>query len=278
VQFYINNVALGSPVALVSGVASAPYLTACSALGQQSATAVYSGDANYQGSVGPGPAVNNSGESSNGGYLNAPLIITVNLAGSSCPSFSVAGPAGSVSVAAGGTIPPVTITATSVNSFAGTVNFSYSVASTSGYLPTISLNPLSVALAANGTATTTLTLSGITASLRLPNAPGAVDSGTMMAQSSRRTSPWPLAGSGTALACLLLLVLPRRRRLGGLLLVALSVALALGATGCGGSSQSGPPTVSSNPYAGEYQITVTGTFSGTPSIPPQSTTVIYLIQ
>jgi len=277
VQFYINNVALGSPVALVSGVASAPYATTCSALGQQSATAVYSGDTTYQGSVGPGPTVNGSGQSSDGGFINSPLIVTVNLIGSTCPYFTVAGPLGSVSVASGGTIPPVPITATSVNGFTGTVAFSYSVASTSGYLPTIGLSPLSVALAANGTATTSLTLSGITASLRLPNAPGTVDSATMIAQSSRRTSPWPLAGPGAALACLLLLVLPHRRRLGGLLLVALSVALALGATGCGGSSQSSPPAANTNPYAGEYQVTITGTFSGTPSIPPQTTTVIYLI-
>jgi hypothetical protein len=58
------------------------------------------------------------------------------------------------------------------------------------------------------------------------------------------------------LACLLLLVLPRRRRLGGLLLVALSVALAVGATGCGGSA---PPAT--NPYAGTYYVTVTGTYT-----------------
>ena len=279
VQFYINNVALGSPVALVSGVASAPYATTCSAPGQQSATAVYSGDTTYQSSVGPGPAVNGSGQSSDGGFINSPLIITVNLIGSTCPYFTVAGPLGSVSVASGGTIPSVPITATSVNGFTGTVAFSYSVVSSSQYLPTIGLSPLSVALAANGTATTTLTLSGITAALRLPNAPGTVDSATMIAQSSRRTSPWTLAGPGAALACLLLLVLPRRRRLGGLLLVALSVALALGATGCGGSSQAGPPstTTSTNPYAGTYVVTVTGTYTGSPALPPQSTTVTYVI-
>ena len=281
VQFLINNVVVGSGALNSSGVATYAWSPACSAVGvTQSATAVYTGDATYQGSIGPALTVGSESPNSSDDYATNPLILTVT-AGSVCPSFSVAGPAGSVSVASGGTIPPVTITATSVNGFTGTVTFSYSVSvsSSAEVLPTIGLSPLSVTLAANGTATTTLTLSGITAGLRLPNAPGAVDSGTMLAQQGpRRTSPWPLAGPGAALACLLLLVLPRRRRrLGGLLLVALSVALALGATGCGGSSQSGPPAPNTNPYAGVYYVTITGTFNGTPILTPQSTTVTYYI-
>jgi ABC-type phosphate transport system substrate-binding protein len=74
-------------------------------------------------------------------------------------------------------------------------------------------------------------------------------------------------------------VLPRRRRLGGLLLVALSVALTAGVTGCG-SSQSSPPsttTINTNPYAGTYTVTVVGTYSGSTTIPPQSVTMTYEI-
>jgi len=284
VQFLINNVVVGSGTLNSSGVATYAWSPACSAVGvAQNATAVYSGDATYQGSVGPALTLNGTSiNQTTGAIINTPLVLTVT-AGTICPYYSVAGPLGSVNVASGGTIPAVTITATSMNGFTGTVAFSYYVASTSGYVPTISLNPLSVALAANGSATTTLSLSGIIASLHLPNTPGAVDPGTMLARGPARTPSAShtrfAAGSGIAIASLLLLVLPRRRRrLGGLLLVALSVALALGATGCGGSSQSGPPSPNSNPYAGQYIITITGTFNGTPSIAPQSTTVTYYIQ
>jgi hypothetical protein len=98
-------------------------------------------------------------------------------------------------------------------------------------------------------------------------------------QSTGRTSSRFAAGSGIAIATLLLLILPRRRRLGGLLLAALSVALVLGAAGCGGSSQAGPPTTTttSNPYAGEYIVTVIGTYTGSGNIPSQSTTITYQI-
>ena len=292
VQFLINNVALGSPVALVAGVASTPFLTSCSSLGQQSVTAVYSGDSNYQGSIGPVLTVTGSGESSDGGFLTNPLIITVTPG--PCPNFTVNSSAPlvsgvpTISVASGGTIPAATITATSANAFTGTVAFTSSVEVTAGdsagVTPGISLSPTSVTLSANGSATTSLTLSGIVASLRLPSVPGQFDSGTMLAQQApgrvpSPNRPWTVAGSGVTLACLLLLVLPRRRRLGGLLLLAFSVALAVGTNGCGGSSQAGPPstTTSTNPYAGIYVVTVTGTYTGSPALPPQSTTVTYVI-
>lgn len=288
VQFLINNVAVGSPVTLVNGVASGPYLTNCTALGQLSATAAYSGDTNYQGSMGPGLASSGTSVSSDGGYQSNPLII--NVTSGTCPNLAVTTSApvvnnySTISVASGGTIPAVTITATSQNGLTGTVTFTASVVAvitgdSAGVVPGSSLSSASGTLAAGGTATTSLTLSGITASLHLPNAPGTRDSATMLArQSPAHTPPWTAAGAGISLAFLLLLVIPRRRRLGGLLLVALSVALGVGITGCGGSSQSTPPATSSNPYAGTYQVNVTVTFSGSPSIKPQSIPVIYLIQ
>jgi hypothetical protein len=113
-----------------------------------------------------------------------------------------------------------------------------------------------------------LTLSGITAELRMPN------------PSAAGKTPWYLAGSGITVASLFLLMLPGRRRLGGLLLVVLAVALVGGATGCG-SSQSGPPsTNNSNPQAGTYVVTVTGTYtnSGTNQVTQHTTTVDYFIQ
>jgi subtilase family serine protease len=285
VQFLVNNVAVGSAVTLASGVATYTWTPGCSALGQQSLTAVYSGDANYQGSIGAALTVNGtSNNPSTGAIINSPLIVTVTAG--ACPDFSVASSATvvsgvpTISVASGGTIPAVTITASSVNGFSGTVTFTSSIVLIAGdnadVAPTVSLSPASVTLAANGTATTTLTFSGITASLRQPILPGKMDPGTMLVrQGPTRTQTKFAAGAGIAIASMLLFVLPHRRRLTGLLVVTLSVALALGASGCGASSQPGPPVT--NPYAGTYQVIVVGTYSGSPTLPPQNTAVTYII-
>jgi subtilase family serine protease len=289
VQFLVNNVpAAGtSKIALTTAnnvtTAIYQYTASCSTLGQQSMTAVYSGDSNYQGSIGPVLTANGSSVTSNGSYLTNPLIVTVT--GGTCPNFSLTTSNMVVSVAAGGTIPAVTFTATSANGLSGTVTFSATASSTSGYIPTLSFSPVSVAISSTAPVTTTLTLSGITASLHLPTAPGRFDSGTMLAQQNPGRNPfsnrpWTASGSGLTLAGLLLLVLPRRRRLGGLLLVVLSVALAAGVSGCG-SSQSAPPsttTINTNPYSGTYTVTVVGAYSGSTTLPPQTVTIAYEIQ
>jgi hypothetical protein len=86
----------------------------------------------------------------------------------------------------------------------------------------------------------------------------------MLATHKSTKTPWHAAGSGIAIASLLLLMVPGRRRLGGLLVVVLSVGLIGGTIGCS-SSQSAPPTTTSNsnPYAGTYTVTVTGSYTGT---------------
>jgi len=280
VQFLVNNVAVGSAVTLNgSGVATTMWTPTCTNLGPQHLTAVYTGDSNYQGSIGPALNVNYELPSANtGAFANPALIVTVSV-GSTCPSFSVTAPPATVTVAAGGTIPPVIITVTPINGLSGTVVFSATVTDSTGYVPGITFTPASISIPA--ASSTTLTLSGITASLRLPSKPGKMDPGTMLArQNQGRTVPWPAAASGVTIASLLLLVLPRRRRLGGLLLLALSAALAVGASGCGGSSQSAPPpTPTPSPYAGTYLVTVIGTYtgSGSANVLPQSTTVTYQI-
>jgi hypothetical protein len=177
-----------------------------------------------------------------------------------------------VTVAAGGTIPSVTITVTPVDGFTGTVTFTGTVYVNSGdsadKTPVLAFSPTSVTISSTSSATTALTFSGVTANLRLPNAPGKLDRTPTLAEGRFAT------GSGVAIASLLLIVLPHRRRLGGLLLVALSVALAVGATGCGGSSQTTPSTTSTT--TGTYVVTITATSSSS-SIAPQSTTVTYQI-
>ncbi len=285
VQFYANGVALGTPVTLnSSGVATYTYNATCSALGQQAMSASYSGSTTtYQGSIGPtlpaGQAglSGGAGISNNGSAVTNPLVVTVT--SNACPDFSLSASSTTVTVAAGGTIPPVTITLASINSFTGTVAFTATASSSTGYAPTLTFSPASVTISGNSP-TTALTFSGITAELRAPTLPGHMGSGTMLAQHSPSHAPWYAAGSGISAASLLLLLLPRRRRrLGSLLLVLLAVAVIGGAAGCG-SSQTGPPTgtTSTNPEAGTYIVTVVGTYtSSSNQTTVHSTTITYNI-
>lgn len=267
VQFLVNNVEVGSPVTLVSagGAPTATYslATSCSSLGAQNITVVYSGDANYASIKGPalysGSAGNAGGAGVDGfgGIVTTPLV--VNVTSGTCPDFTITPSLTTTTVNAGGTIPPVTITAAPVNSFTGTVVFTASVTSTTGYIPTVIFTPSAVSVGPSSSGTTSMTLSGITADLRMPNRPGTRDGGAMLAQNRPGRVPWKAAGSGVAVASMLLLVLPRRRRLGGLLMLALAAALIGGASGC--SSSQSTVTTSSNPYVGTYYITVVGTYT-----------------
>jgi hypothetical protein len=278
VTFTANNAALGSPVAVTAtngttGTATYSWVTACSNLGQQVMNAYYSGDGNYQGSVGPVLTANGSSNV-------APVQVQVT--SGTCPDFSLAPSTGTgitvsgsnatVAVAVGGTIPAVTISATPTNNFTGTVAFSAVVTSSTGYIPTVTFSQPTVQISSSSPVTTTITLSGIVADLVMPAAPGKSDS---------RKAPWYAAGSGMTLASLLLIILPRRRRLGGLLLVVLAIALIGGATGCGGSSQAGPPSSgssSTNVYAGTYSVTVDGKYtSSSGQISQHVSTITYSI-
>jgi hypothetical protein len=91
--------------------------------------------------------------------------------------------------------------------------------------------------------------------------------------------PWYATGSGVTIASLLLLVLPRKRRLGGLLVLAMSIALVGGATGCGSSSSTATTTTTTITTTNTYSITVIGTYTGSNnSVVTQSTSITYKIQ
>lgn len=134
----------------------------------------------------------------------------------------------------------------------GTVNLACSVAwqgsGTATVLPSCSLNPAQVQ-APSGTSTLTVSTTG--------------------GGSARLGDNFQLFsdGSGTALACVLLFFAVPRRRIRGLLLLALVGMLSLGAvTGCGGGSSKG----SSGTTAGSYSVTVTasdGSATNTLTIP-----------
>jgi hypothetical protein len=272
VQFLNNNLTLGSAVPLVNGVATYTFVTSCNTLGQQNMSAAYSGDATYAGSKGPALSAGGATQTSNGSYTTTPLI--VNVTSGSCPDFTITPSQATVTVAAGGTIPGVTISVAPLNSFTGTVSFSASAQESTGFIPGLTFTPATVTIS-SGSATTSLAMTGITADLQLPNLPGHVDPGTMLAKNHSNRTKW-YAGSGVTFASLLLIMLPRKRRLGGLLVVALTVALLGGVTGCGGSNQAAPPAV--NQYAGTYVVTVVATYtSSTKQVTSHSTTITYQI-
>jgi subtilase family serine protease len=265
VQFFDNGVAVGSQVALnASGVATYQLATGCSALGQQLLTAAYLGSSTYQGSKGPALAPDGAAQTSNGSTEVNPLIVSVTAG--TCPTFTITPLSQTVTTPSAGT-PVASLTLASVNSFAGAVTLTASATETTSYAPGFSFNINPVNLTASGatsSATFTLTLTGIVANLHMPSAPGNTDSGTVLARNTSPPKPpakgtWYAAGSGATIASILLLALPRKRRLGGLLLVAFAIALISGVTGCGASSQAGPPAASTNPYAGTYYVTVVGT-------------------
>jgi subtilase family serine protease len=282
VQFFANNVALGSAVAVTAlngttATATYPWVTNCSNLGQQVMSASYSGDANYQGSIG-GAQLTAGGSST-----NDPVTVQVANSGScadfaltpSGTGFTISGNNASVTVAAGVTPPSVTISVAPSNGFTGTVALTTTVTTSnqSGYVPNITLSPAAVTISSSSPVATTLGISGFTqASLHLPNLPGKTAPGR---------TPWYAVSSGVTIASLLFLVLPRRRRLGGLLLVLLAVALAVGATGCG-SSQQGPPsttTTGTDAYSGIYVVTVNGQYSGASGqITQHIATVTYTVE
>jgi hypothetical protein len=272
VQFFANNVALGSAIAVTAlngttATATYSWVTSCSNLGQQVMSASYSGDGNYQGSVGGGEiTLNGASQASNGSFVNDPVTVQVANSGScadfaltpSGTGFTVSGNNASVTVAAAATPPPITVNVAPSNGFTGTVALTTTVITTNQdyYVPNITLSPATVTISSSSSVATTLNITGFTqASLRIPSLPGNATPGR---------TPWYAAGSGVTIASLLLLVLPRRRRLGGLLLVLLAVALIGGATGCGSSQQGPPSTTTTGPdaYSGTYVVTVNGQFSG----------------
>ncbi|MDP9039112.1 MAG: protease pro-enzyme activation domain-containing protein [Acidobacteriota bacterium] len=255
VQFLVNNSAVGSPVTLSGGTATYTYATSCSTLSQQIVSASYSGDATYASSKG-------AGLTSSGSSTVSPIRVTVT--SGSCPDFTITAASSSISVSTGS--PSVSLTVAPANGFTGTVVFSASSTETSSTVPTLSFNPTSVTL--NGSsATTTLTLSNVTAELRMPVHPARRGGGGL----------WYQAGSGVALAGLTLLVLPRRRRLGALLAVAFSVAALGGLSGC--ATGNTVLSTNTNSQAGTYTVTVTGTYTSSTNVSTShSTTIVFTVK
>jgi sugar lactone lactonase YvrE len=226
---------------LSSGAASFDIAAGVLASGQDTLTASYSGDATFA-------------------TANATTTVTV-----SPITMAIPAPA---PVSAGGSATE-TVTFAAGSNYSGTLNLACTLTtSPSGAqsLPTCSLNPASLTLAAGGNGATKLTINTTAAS------------GSALYRPSQRI--WGLGG-GAVLAVVLFIGVPRRRRWISLVFL-LATVVGTCTIGCGGGGSSGgggQKTGSTTPAttAGNYVFTVTATDSTDAKV-TISTTVSITVQ
>jgi len=154
-----------------------------------------------------------------------------------------------------------TLKGTSADGFVGTVALTCAVSPATAQPPTCAVSPASLSLTAGSSGTATLSLTS------------AGPSGSCLTNSAKGQTT---GLGGAALAGLLLLVLPvRRRAVRGMALVGLlGVGLGL-MSGCSGSSSSTPCSnaVTAGTTAATYTVTVTGTSGSLTATAPATLTV-----
>jgi Pro-kumamolisin, activation domain/Bacterial Ig-like domain (group 3) len=171
------------------------------------------------------------------------------------PDFTLTLPT-TTATAQSGSSATIPMTIASLNGFTGNVQFSINFANAV-------FTPNPVAISPSATWTTSLALHAY----------------TQTAASRPASTPRFPVGSGIALAGILMLVLPKRRRLAGLLVAIISTGI-LVASGCGGStSPAPPPPPTRTPIApGTYPITITATgTSGTTTV-THTAAITFIVQ
>ncbi|HEY5328345.1 MAG TPA: protease pro-enzyme activation domain-containing protein [Acidobacteriaceae bacterium] len=244
VQFLLDNVAQGAPVA-IGGAGAATFTLNTTSIpnGAHTVEAAYSGNATYAGSVG---------------------FFGITITSSGTPDFSITPATSTVTIAAGGT-GSVALTVNGLNSFSGSVTLTASSVTNEG--SSFSLNPIPL-LNTKTAGFTTLTISAFRTN--------AISG--QSAKSQVPAMPWGMTGSGAALAGLLFLVLPKRRRFVGALAAVLSIGL-FAASGCGGGgSTSSTPPPNNNTAPGTYTITVSGSGTSGTTTATHTATVTLIVQ
>jgi subtilase family serine protease len=224
VQILVDGVAAADSTVTLSNGTATYQVSAQAKTGGHTITAVYSGDGNY---------------ASSNGTLNSDFV------SSSSADFGLTPCTTATSVNSGTTASGITFTVTPANGFSGPVAFT--INSNTSIAASFAFSAASVNVASGTPATTTLT---ITASQSASASLG--DGGP--------ASRWYTAGSGAALAGILLLTLPRRRRWAPLVVLLLSMGV-VSVSGCGGSSSGirNPGNATTNTTPGTYTLNVTAT-------------------
>ncbi len=260
VQFLVDNVALGAPVALANGALTYTLNTSTLSSGGHAIGAVYLGDNSFSGSK---------------GSLLTDVVSTTQ------PDFSITPCTASTSAAPGGVAPGVTFTVNPFKGFTGPVNFTATSDATLSASYTFSVTP--VVISGSSTGTTVFTLSAFQTTSGTTNGLIKLGSNSREPISLNRARSLYTAGSGVALASLLLFTFPRRRRWGALLAVVISAGV-IGAGGCGsGTSVINPATVTPTPTItpaarGTYTVTVVGIGSTANGNRVHSTQVTFVVQ
>jgi subtilase family serine protease len=247
-QITVDSVPVtGASVALAAGTtagtATGTYTlaTAGYSVGNHTVQATYSGDATFAGS-------------------KAAFAITLTPA--TFPDFSLTPATANVTVKGGTIAQAVVLAVTSLDNFAGSVSFTASSTTPIAATTSFTVNP--IAVTAGGSATTAFSLlayTTTTSKLNVPERPGG----------------WYRTGTDVVLAGLLLLVLPRRRRLPALLLLIVGVAT-LGAIGCASTPPSTSMTVTTPTPAGTYSVLISATATINGVVTTHSSTITYTVQ
>jgi hypothetical protein len=266
VQFLVDDSPNGSPVPLSNGTASYTLDTTGLPSGDHTISVAYSGDGNYAPSK--GTLLGSDGSP-------APIDVI----SATKPDFSISPCTTSTAVKSGGTAPGIVFTLAPFNGYTGTITLGLSVNQSIAASYDFSTGD-SVTINSTAGVPTTLTLAAFQS-----NANGAA-ARLKLASNHPPSSkaPWYITGSGATLACLFLLVLPRRRRLGALLAVILSVGIIGGASGCSSGKSSGAsPTGPTNPTTtnaapGTYSVTVTAVAATSTGNLVHRATVLFTVQ
>jgi subtilase family serine protease len=267
VRLYVDNNPVGSSVALSNGTAQIALDTTQLTSGSHNINAVYSGDSTFTGSKGA-LQTNTS---------NTGIVTQLDVVSTTSPDFSITPCVASTNVTSGSAASAITLTITPTAGFTGSVNLSAN--SDSGDLLgySFSVKPVTIT-SSSGAVTTQFVLTA-----RVTSTTGAVRGPAN--RKPQGGAPWYAAGSGVTLAGLLLIAVPRRRWLGTLFALVLSVAV-ITASGCGGGTSSSSSSGSSGSSGttttaaarGTYNITITATGSNGTASRVHSVVLTYNVQ
>ena len=222
---------------LVSGTGTYTLSTSSLPAGNHTVQATYLGDSTFAGSK---------------------AAFAINVAASGAPDFTLTPATATLTVASGAIAQPLAFTVSAVNGFVGNVMFTASVAGPAlGVQYSFTINPVVLSSTATS-ATTSLTLLAYT-------------------NNASVEKQWYGTGAGVVLAGLVLLMVPRRRRISGLLVAVVSL-VGLGLMGCQSASPAAAAATTTGTPTGTYQVLVSATGVDGGVTTTKTSTVTFVVQ